>query len=149
VGTVYGMKTRLVYGAAVAVVLTFAACSEDTQDAVESDLESAATEVGDAVGDAANDAAEALARNIATQQGEEQFNNAGHELAGPLTCEATVEDGVANIAISCTGTTQAGGAAALTGTTNEIPGASVVTLDGDFTGTVDGEEVFSTERLGG
>jgi hypothetical protein len=143
------MKTRLAHAAAVAALLTIASCSEDTQDAVESDLESAATEVGDAVGEAANDAAEVLARNIATQQGEEQFNNAGHELAGPLTCEATIQDGVAQIEISCTGTTQAGGAAVLTGTTNEIPGASVVTLDGDFTGTVDGEEVFTTERLGG
>ena len=144
-----GMKVRLAHGAVVAAMLTIASCSEDTQDAVESDLESAATEVGDAVGEAANDAAEVLARNIATQQGEEQFTNAGHALAGPLTCEATVQDGVAKLDISCTGTTQAGGAAALTGTTNEIPGASVVTLDGDFTGTVDGAEVFTTERLGG
>ena len=143
------MKIRLANAAAVAAILFIAGCSEDTQDAVESDLESAVTEVGDAVGEAADDAGEALARNIATQQGEEQFNDAGHELDGPLTCEATVQDGVAQIEISCTGTTQDGGAAALTGTTNEIPGASVVTLDGEFTGTVDGEEVFTTERLGG
>ena len=95
------------------------------------------------------DAAEVLARNIATQQGEEQFNNAGHELDGPLTCEAAVADGVDEIDISCTGTTQDGGAAELTGHTNEIPGASVVTLDGEFTATVDGEEVFTTQRLGG
>jgi hypothetical protein len=143
------MKIRLAHGAVLAALLTIASCSEDTQDAVESDLETAATEVGDAVGEAADDAGEALARNIATQQGEEQFKNAGHELDGPLTCEATVQDGVAKIDISCTGTTKDGGAAALTGTTNEIPGASVVTLDGDFTGTVDGAEVFTTQRLGG
>lgn len=143
------MKVRLAHGAVVAAMLTIASCSEDTQDAVESDLQTAATEVGDAVGEAANDAAEVLARNMATQQGEEQFTNAGHALAGPLTCEATVQDGVAKIDISCTGTTQAGGAAALTGTTNEIPGASVVALDGDFTGTVDGAEIFTTEELGG
>jgi outer membrane murein-binding lipoprotein Lpp len=140
------MKTRFAQGAVVLAVLTFAGCSDDD---VESDLESAATEVGDAVGEAAEDAGEAVARNIATQQGEEQFNNAGHELDGPLTCEATVDDGVDEIDISCTGTTQAGGAAELTGTTSEIPGASVVFLDGEFIGTVDGEEVFSTERLGG
>ena len=59
-----------------------------------------------------------------------------------------IEDGVDEIDISCTGTTQAGGVAALTGRRRD-PGASVVTLDGDFTGTVDGEEVFTTERLGG
>jgi outer membrane murein-binding lipoprotein Lpp len=139
-------KIRFAQGAAVLAVFTFAGCSDDD---VESDLESAATEVGDAVGEAAEDAGEAVARNIATQQGEEQFNNAGHELDGPLTCEATVGDGVDEIDISCTGTTQAGGAAELTGTTSEIPGASVVTLDGEFVGTVDGEEVFNTERLGG
>jgi hypothetical protein len=139
----------------VAAALTVAGCSDDTDDVesdtdeVVSDLESAVTEVGDAVGEAAEDAGEAAARNIATQQGEEQFNNAGHELDGPLTCEATVEDGVDEIDIHCTGTTQAGGAAELTGRTSEIPGASVVTLDGDFVGTVDGEEVFTTERLGG
>jgi hypothetical protein len=143
------MKIRFAHGVLVAAALAIAGCSEDTQDAVESDIESAATDVGDAVGEAADDAGEALARNIATQQGEEQFNNAGHELAGPLTCEAAVQDGVAKIDLSCTGTTKAGGAAALTGTTNEIPGASVVTLDGNFTGTVDGEEVFTTQRLGG
>ena len=32
---------------------------------------------------------------------------------------------------------------------NEIPGASVVSLEGDFVGTVDGQEVFTTEDLGG
>ena len=149
VGSGYGMKIRLAHGALIAGLLTIAACSEDTQDSIESDVESAVTEVGDAVDEASEDAAEALARNIATQQGEEQFNNAGHELDGPLTCEATVQDDVAQIDISCTGTTKDGGAAELTGHTNEIPGASVVTLDGEFTATVDGEEVFTTERLGG
>ena len=42
-----------------------------------------------------------------------------------------------------------GGAAVLTGTTNELPGASVVSLNGQFTGTVDGATVFTTQRLGG
>jgi hypothetical protein len=148
-GTDYGMRIRLAHGALIAGLLTIAACDDDTKEDVESNLESAVTEVGDAVDEAADDAAEALARNIATQQGEEQFNNAGHELDGPLTCESTVRDGVAKIDISCTGTTKAGGAAALTGATNELPGASVVSINGQFSGTVDGEEVFSTERLGG
>lgn len=143
------MRIRFAHGAAVAVLLTIAACSEEAQDAVKADVESAVTEAGDAVAEASDDAGEALVRNIATQQGEEQFNNAGHPLDGSLTCEATVQDDLATIAVSCTGTTQAGGAAALTGTTSELPGASVVTLDGAFTGTVDGAEVFTTERLGG
>ena len=143
------MRIRLAHGALVAALFTIAACDDDTQDSIESDVESAITEVGEAVDEAAEDAGEAAARNLATQQGEEQFTNAGHPLDGPLTCEATVADGVDQIDISCTGTTQDGGAAELTGTTSEIPGASVVTLDGEFTGTVDGEEVFTTERLGG
>ena len=42
-----------------------------------------------------------------------------------------------------------GEAAALTGTTAEIPGASVVELEGEFTGTVNGTQVFTTQRLGG
>ena len=51
--------------------------------------------------------------------------------------------------IDCTGTTADGGAAALTGTTTEVPGASVTSLEGDFAGTVDGAEVFTTQTLGG
>ena len=149
IGNLDGMRIRFAHVAAVAALFAFAACSEEAQDAVQADVESAVTEVSEAVDAASADAGEALARNIATQQGEEQFTNAGHALAGPLTCEATIQDGVTTIAISCTGTTQAGGAAALTGTTSEIPGASVVTLDGTFTGTVDGQVVFTTERLGG
>ena len=148
-GSVTGMKIRLAHAAAVAAILTIASCSEDTQDAVESDLESCRNRGRRCRRRGGRRRRRSPARNIATQQGEEQFNNAGHELDGPLTCEATVQDGVAQIDISCTGTTKDGGAAALTGTTNEIPGASVVTLDGDFTGTVDGAEVFTTERLGG
>jgi hypothetical protein len=119
---------------------------DDVQDAAES----AVTEVGEAVDEAGDDAAELAARNIATQQGEEQFKAAGHELDDSgLSCEATVEDGVDGVAIDCTGTTADGGAAALTGSTTEVPGASVTSLEGDFTGTVDGAEVFTTQTLGG
>lgn len=134
---------------ALALSLSAAGCSSDSRQSLQTDLQSAATDVANAVGDAANNAAEALARNIATQQGEEQFKHVGQTLAGPLTCAATIASGVAKIDIHCTGTTQSGGAAVLTGTTTEIPGASVVALDGSFTGTVDGAEVFTTQRLGG
>lgn len=143
------MKTRFAHGVMVAAALAIAGCSSDSRSSLATDLQSAATDIGNAADQVANAAAETLARNIATQQGEEQFKNAGQELSGPLTCEAKVQDGVAKIDISCTGTTKAGGAAALAGTTNELPGASVVSLDGQFTGTVDGNEVFTTQRLGG
>jgi hypothetical protein len=143
------MKIRFAHVAMVAAAFAIAGCSSDTRASLATDLQTAATDIGDAAGQVANDAAEALARNIATQQGEEQFKNAGQELAGPLTCDAKVQDGVAKIDINCTGTTKAGGAAVLTGATNELPGASVVSLDGQFTGTVDGTAVFTTQRLGG
>ena len=136
------MKIRFANGMIVVAALAVAGCSSDTRSSL-------ATDIGNAAGQATDSAAETLARNIATQQGEEQFKNAGQELDGPLTCEAKVQDGVTKIDINCTGTTKAGGAAALTGTTSEIPGASVVSLNGAFTGTVDGGAVFTTQRLGG
>lgn len=136
-------------GAILLAAVTVAGCSSDSQNSISSDVQSAITAVGDAAGEATNDAAEALVRNIATQQGEEQFTNAGHALNGPLTCTAATVDGADKIQVDCTGATQAGGAAVLNGTTSEIPGESVVELEGDFTGTVDGQEVFSTQSLGG
>jgi outer membrane murein-binding lipoprotein Lpp len=143
------MNNRLICAVAVAAALAVAGCSSDDRASIATDLQTAASDVANAAGDVANNAAEALARNIATQQGEEQFKNAGHELDGPLTCDAAVKEDVSKIDINCTGTTKDGGAAALTGSTNEIPGASVVSLDGDFTGTVDGTSVFTTQSLGG
>jgi len=151
----------LVAAVAVIAALGVSACSDeeqddlaDTADSVADDVadaaESAATAVGEAVDETGDDAAELAARNIATQQGEEQFSAAGHELDDSgLSCEATVEDGVDGVAIDCTGTTADGGAAALTGSTTEIPGASVTSLEGNFSGTVDGTEVFTTQTLGG
>lgn len=152
---------RLLLAGAALVALGASACSDDTEDAVSSDVASAVsevedaaasviTEVGDAAGEALDDTAETAIRNIATQQGEEQFNDSGHPLddAG-LTCEATVADDASSVDVSCTGTTADGDEALLTGQTDELPGASVVELEGTFTGTVDGIEVFTTETLGG
>lgn len=111
---------------------------------------SAITEVSAAADDAVDAGAEALARNIAAEQGEEEFADAGHPLDDDgLTCEATVGDDVEAVDISCTGTTEDGAAAELTGTTSELPGASAVELEGSFTGTVDGAEVFTADALGG
>lgn len=143
------MNIRYAYGVMVAGALVFAGCTSDTRASLTTDLQTAASEIGNAAGQVTDAAAETLARNIATQQGEEQFKNAGQELDGPLACEAKVEDGVAKIDINCTGKTKAGGAATLTGATNELPGASVVSLNGQFTAMVDGTTVFTTQRLGG
>jgi hypothetical protein len=144
------MKLRPAHALVLALAsLTLFGCSKDTRASIKTDLKAGVSDISAAIDEATNNASEVLARNIATQQGEEQFKNAGQTLAGALTCDAKIQSGVAKIAISCTGTTQGGGAAALTGVTSEIPGASVVALSGEFTGTVDGKPVFTTQRLGG
>lgn len=156
-------RRRTLAIAALAVsALTVSACGDDDDD----------DGVGDAVGDAADslvdaggdvvdsvveaggevvdDATETAVRNFAAQQGEEQFSDADQPLdEDGLTCEATVADGRSNVSVECTGTTEDGGAAVLSGETSELPGASITELEGTFTGTVDGDEVFSAETLGG
>ena len=143
--------TRKYRFALLAGVALFAAagCSEDTQDSISTDVRTAVTEVGDAIDETADDAAELAARNIATQQGEEQFTDAGYPLEGDLECTAVVVDGADEMTIDCTGMAADGKVATLTGTTDEIPGASGVSLSGSFVGMVDGQEVFTTEQLGG
>ncbi len=132
-----------------ASLVALAGCSSDTKASVSSDVRNAGTDIANGVGNAADSAAESVARNIATQQGEEQFKNAKQELDGPLTCTAKVESGVSKIDLNCTGTTKQGGAAELSGVTDELPGASVTQLSGEFVAKVDGKEVFTTKRLGG
>lgn len=150
----------LFIGAAAFAAVGFTACSEADRDEIGESVESiaddvedaartAASEVEDAVGEAASDVAEVAVRNIATQQGEEQFADAGEPLdEDGLSCEATA-DGLDAVEVNCTGTTEDGGTAELTGSTSEMPGASVTEIEGTFTGTVDGTEVFSETSLGG
>ncbi len=90
-------------------------------------------------------------RNFAALQGSEQFDTAGHEIDDDgLSCTATIgEGGRTAVEVECTGTTTDGGEAVLTGVTSELPGASIVELEGEWTATVDGEEVFTTDELGG
>ncbi|MDW3215791.1 MAG: hypothetical protein R8G01_17475 [Ilumatobacteraceae bacterium] len=120
----------------------------DDGDAIEDDARSVVSEVGEAADELAEDTIELAARNIASTQGAQQFESAGHPLDGDLACEADAADDVTAVEVDCTGVTQAGGLATLTGATSELPGASVTELDGVFVGTVDDEEVFRTERLG-
>lgn len=155
------LRSRTLKVAAVALAsLTFAACSdEDREDVeeeiesaaseVEEEVESAASEVEEAVGEAASDVAEAAVRNLATEFGEEEFADAGAPLDDSgLSCQATVTDGLDAIDVTCTGTTEDGETAEMTGQTSELPGASVTEVEGSFTGTVDGVEVFSIDDLG-
>jgi len=133
----------------VALSVGAAACSDSTKDKAEDAASSAASDVKSGVSDASQSAAETLARNIATKQGGEQFKDSGNELNGDLTCEASAEDSATEVAVNCTGTTKSGKPAKLSGTTNELPGASATELEGNFTGTVDGQTVFTTQKLGG
>lgn len=135
--------------AVIVLAGTAAACDDDTQDSVEQDVETAVTEVVDALDEASEDVVELAARNFASVQGEQEFAAAGHEIEGDLVCEADASGDLTAVEIDCTGTTVDGGEASMTGTTSEFPGASIDELDGDFVGTVDGAEVFRTERLGG
>jgi hypothetical protein len=125
-----------------------AACGDDG-DSAEQTVDSIAEDVRSGTEEAGRDAAEAAARNVATEQGEEQFRSSGHELNGKLACEASAAGGANAVTISCSGTTKTGGTAALEGTTDEVPGVSVTELDGNFVGTVDGQQVFQTAKLGG
>ena len=138
--------------AAATIVLGFtaASCSSESTDSASSDVQTAVSEAENAIANVLDNATETAVRNIATQQGEEQFTNAQNPLDdNGLTCEATMADGVAGVSVSCTGTTQDGKAATLEGETSEVPGASITELEGNFVGSVDGTEVFTTQKLGG
>jgi hypothetical protein len=131
---------RRVLPVLVAIGLVAAGCSDDSRDAILDDAN-----------EALDDATEAAVRNFARLQAEEQFNAAGHEIdEDGLTCTAAIGDGGREaVEVECTGTTVDGGEAVLTGTTSELPGASITELKGSFTATVDGDEVFETDQLGG
>ena len=131
--------TRRVLPLFVAAGLLTVGCSDDSRTALRADAE-----------EALDDATETAVRVFASAQAKEQFNNAGHEIDGDLDCTAVVgEGGLDSVTIECTGTTVDGGEAALTGTTSELPGASITELKGSFTATVDGADVFETDQLGG
>lgn len=123
----------------VAAGLLAVGCSDDSRTALREDAE-----------DVLDDATEAAVRVFASAQAKEQFNNAGHEIDGDLDCTAEVgEGGLDAVSFECTGMTVDGGDAVLSGRTSELPGASITELKGTFTATVDGEDVFETDQLGG
>jgi hypothetical protein len=126
-----------------------AACSEESRDALEADTRSVATDIAGAADELSEDAIELAARNFASTQARQEFTAAGISLDGDLSCRADAANDLTAVEITCTGTTDDGLPVELTGTTAELPGLSFDELNGDFVGTVDGEEVFTTERLGG
>jgi hypothetical protein len=150
-------RRNLLVAVAAVGALSLVACGNDddsTADSIidnaEGAVRTAVSEAGQAVDEASADAAELAVRNLAAEQGEEQFADSGHPLDDQgLTCEATASDGVDSVDVNCTGTTEDGKEAKLTGKTDELPGESMTEVAGTFTGTVGGSEVFSTDKLGG
>ena len=143
--------------AAIALTVSASACAgdDDTSDDLDSavdDVEAEVEDVGDEVADAADeageDAVELAVRNLASLYGQDEFTDAGHPIEGDLTCTADATDALDAVEIGCVGETEAGLSASLTGTTAEFPGESLTELEGDFIGSVDGEEVFRTDTLG-
>jgi hypothetical protein len=141
------MRSLVVGVCAVAAIA--AGCSDDSRDEIEDEIRSVVSDAADVASDAGRNAIEVAARNLASAQAQEEFENAGYQIEGDLRCTANADDGLTAVEISCSGTTVDGAAVEMTGTTDELPGLSVIELDGSFVGTVDGEEVFSTDRLGG
>ena len=143
---------------AFALVVTLTACGGDDDDTpedadeamedIEEGLDDAVADVTDAVEEAGEDAVELAVRNLASIHGADEFDDAGHPLDGDLTCTADASADLTAVELSCTGATEDGRAASMTGTTSEFPGESVTELEGDFVGLVDDEEVFRTDALG-
>jgi hypothetical protein len=134
--------------AVVALVSWSTACSDESRDALEDDARSAATEVAEAVDEASEDAVELAARNFASVQATQEFESAGYPIDGDLRCDADATDDLTAVEITCTGETVDGETVEMEGVTSEFPGLSINELDGSYVGTVDGDEVFTTERLG-
>lgn len=135
--------------ALAAIVFGAVACSDDTTESVEDDARSLITDAVEVADDASENAVELAARLFATEQASQEFADVGQPIDGDLTCVADATSDLTAVDISCSGTTEGGARAEMTGMTSEFPGASFNELDGDFAGTVDGTEVFRTERLGG
>lgn len=150
--------------ATMAVAASVSACGGDdaTDDAIddaEGAIDDAADEVmdaaedvtgavADAIDEVGEDAVEVAARNLASRNAAEEFDDAGYPIDGALSCTADATDDLTAVELDCSGVTEDGGVASMTGTTTELPGASVTELEGNFVGFVDNEEVFTTDALG-
>jgi hypothetical protein len=150
-------RRRQLLAAVAVVTVLVAACSDDddiadTASSLVDDANDAAGSLADqardAAGDVATDAAETAVRNVAARAGANEFDKAGAPIDGELTCETDATGGADAIKVTCSGSTTSGGAAEMTGTTSEAPGASVTEIKGEFVGTVDGSETFRVDHLG-
>jgi hypothetical protein len=118
-------------------------------DDIEEGVDAISGEVAGAIEEAGEDVVELAVRNLASVHGEAEFADAGHPvIEGGLACMADATEDLTAVEVDCTGQTEAGGVASLSGTTTELPGQSLTELEGDFVGMVDDEEVFRTDALG-
>lgn len=143
-------RRRRVAAGAAALSLLVAGCGgdDDTGARVEEEVSEVGGAVADAIEEFGRDSVELAARNLASLRGADEFSDAGHQIEGDLACEADATDDLTAVEIECSGATADGSRATLTGTTTELPGASLTELEGTFTGFVDDVEVFGTEALG-
>jgi hypothetical protein len=141
------IKQTIVGLGAVALAVGGTACGGD-DDVTTDDVETAITDAAADAEDVAEDALELAAQTAAAQLAAQNFAAAGHPISGQLSCTADAAGSLQSVDVNCTGTTEAGGQAELTGTMDQLPDEAVVAIDGQFTGTVDGEQVFETNRLG-
>ncbi len=140
------LKQAVVGLGAVALAVGGTACVGD--DTTTDDAETVITDAAADAEDVAENAVELAARNAAAQLSTQHFADAGHPITGQLSCTADAAGSLDSVDVECTGTTEAGGQAELTGTMDQLPDEAVVAIDGQFTGSVDGEQVFETNRLG-
>lgn len=121
---------------------------EDATDEVVDAVEDVSGAVADAIDEFGEDAVEVVARNLASTNAAQEFRDAGHPIEGELRCTADATEDLTAVELDCSGATEDGGVASMTGSTTELPGASVTELEGDFVGFVDNVEVFATDALG-
>lgn len=140
---------RFALGAA-ALSLVVVACDgdDDTVDQVEDEISDIGGNVADAIEEFGEDSVELAARNLASIHGTDEFADTGYSIDGDLECTADATEDLTAVDISCGGATEDGSVAALTGTTTELPGASLTELEGTFVGLIAGDEVFRTDALG-
>jgi hypothetical protein len=129
---------------ALAMAIGGTACTGDD----DADLETIVTDAAADAEDLAVEALEVAASNAAVQLAPRHFADAGHPISGDLSCSANAAGTLESVDIDCTGTTEAGDQARLTGTMDQLPDEVILAIDGQFTGTVDGQQVFETNRLG-
>jgi hypothetical protein len=126
-------RRRTVLAGSVLAMLVLAGCSGE-------EIRSRADEAGRGV-------AEGTARNVAAVAGAQAFRQAGVDVEGGLDCRATADQEVETVQVSCTGRSTAGQALRLTGD-GRRPGANAKGVQGRFTGTAAGREVFRKDCLG-